>query len=151
MMPALFNDSTLPVLEQVVRFTQARHGVLAGNIANLDTPGYRTQDLSPQQFEERLQEALAERTAAPGATSTAALNRGLIGEEGASSSAGSAGWDSLSAVGDSLKSILYHDQSDVSLERQIAEISKNHSRHNLALSLMNHQFQLLQAAISERA
>ena len=40
-----------PVLEQVVNFAQARHGVLAGNIANLDTPGYRVRDLSPEKFE----------------------------------------------------------------------------------------------------
>ena len=37
----LFESSTLPMLEQVVNFTEARHGVLAGNMANLDTPGYR--------------------------------------------------------------------------------------------------------------
>ena len=40
-----------PVLEQVVNFTEARHGVLAGNIANLDTPGYKTRDLSPELFQ----------------------------------------------------------------------------------------------------
>ena len=42
----------MPVLEQVVNFTEARHGVLAGNIANLDTPGYKTRDLSPALFQE---------------------------------------------------------------------------------------------------
>ena len=28
-------------MEQVVNFTEARHNVLAGNIANVDTPGYK--------------------------------------------------------------------------------------------------------------
>ena len=53
---SMFDNSTLPMLEQVVNFTQARHGVLAGNIANLDTPGYRARDLSPQEFQERLKD-----------------------------------------------------------------------------------------------
>ena len=49
-----------------------------------------------------------------------------------------------------MKSILYHDESDVSLEKQIAEIAKNQARHNMALGIMTHQFHLLQTAISER-
>ena len=54
----LFNQTTIPVLEQVVNFSQARHTVLAGNIANLDTPGYKTRDLSPEGFHARLHEAM---------------------------------------------------------------------------------------------
>ena len=61
MFASLFQSSTLPVLEQVVGFTQARHGVLAGNIANLDTPGYLTRDLSPEKFQEKLKDALKTR------------------------------------------------------------------------------------------
>src|SRR6185312_9489185 len=58
MLSSLFQSSTIPVLEQVVNFTEARHGVLAGNIANLDTPGYKSRDLSPAMFQERLKEAI---------------------------------------------------------------------------------------------
>jgi flagellar basal body rod protein FlgB len=39
----------------------------------------------------------------------------------------------------------------VSIERQVAEITKNQTEHNLALAVMNSQFRLLQVAISERA
>jgi len=58
MLSSLFQSSSLPVLEQVVNFTEARHGVLAGNIANLDTPGYKTRDLSPETFQQQLKEAI---------------------------------------------------------------------------------------------
>jgi flagellar basal-body rod protein FlgB len=61
MVTGLFDSSTLPVLEQVVTFTEARHGVLAGNIANLDTPGYRSQDLSTAEFQTRLKDAIESR------------------------------------------------------------------------------------------
>ena len=58
MLSSIFQSSSIPVLEQVVNFTEARHGVLAGNIANLDTPGYKTRDISPALFQEQLKEAI---------------------------------------------------------------------------------------------
>lgn len=140
MVPDIFRGSTLPVLEQVVNFSQARHGVLAGNIANLDTPGYKTRDLSPELFQENLKQAIEEsrRPASPGQTA------------GDSGGVGKQDFDSIAKVKDSLKSILRHDGVDVSLEHQIAEISKNHAQHNLAVNLMNTQFRQLRSAISER-
>ncbi len=144
MLSSLFDSSTIPVLEQVVSFTQARHGVLAGNIANIDTPGYKTRDLSPVEFQKRLKEAiddLHEPATSPGyATYTdSSEDKSIAGQRG------------MDRVRDSMKDILYHDQSDVSLEQQVAEISKNQAQHNMAISLMTSQFRLLQVAISERA
>ena len=52
------NGSTLPALEQVTSFAQKRHLLLAGNIANLDTPDYQTRDISLTDFRTSLQEAL---------------------------------------------------------------------------------------------
>ena len=36
-------------------------------------------------------------------------------------------------------------------EQQVAAITKNHMQHNMALSVLNSQFRLLQSAVSERA
>ncbi len=72
MFDALVQSTSIPVLEQVVRFAQARHTVLAGNLANLHTPGYRVRDLSVEDFQSRLREALEARQA-----SRAALSPGL--------------------------------------------------------------------------
>ena len=120
----MIDSTTISALEQVVLFTQARHGVLAGNIANIDTPGYQTKDLSVEDFEARLKEAI----------------------EGG----GEETTTSISEVNESTESLLYHDGSNVSLEHQIAEISKNQSKHNLAISILRHQYALLEVAISER-
>jgi flagellar basal-body rod protein FlgB len=138
MLSALFQTSTIPVLEQVVNFTQARHGVLAGNIANLDTPGYRTRDLSPALFQERLKEAIANSRATPSYTTS-----GTTAPEQYNTAA-------LGKVNDAMKDILFHDDSDVSLESQVAELAKNQMQHNLAVSIMSAQFQLLRAAVTER-
>ena len=61
MFESMFQSTTIPVLEQVVNFSQARQNVLAGNIANLDTPGYRTRDLSVGDFHARLRQAIETR------------------------------------------------------------------------------------------
>lgn len=35
----------IKILERIIYFTTKRHGVLTSNIANSDTPGYKTRDL----------------------------------------------------------------------------------------------------------
>jgi flagellar basal-body rod protein FlgB len=45
MLPDLFSSTTIPALGEVLNFAQARHTVLTGNIANVNTPGYRLRDL----------------------------------------------------------------------------------------------------------
>jgi len=137
----MFQSTTIPILEQVVHFAQMRHGVLAGNVANLDTPGYRVQDLSPDRFNAMLNEALEARE-----ERSLPIRYSSIGDR----SFGDRSVESLSEVRESLPSILYHDQSDVSIEKQVAEMSKNQGRHNTALTIMISQFRLLESAISER-
>ena len=39
-----------------------------------------------------------------------------------------------------MKSILRHDEGDVSMEQQINEIVKNQQQHNLAISIMSASF-----------
>ncbi len=143
MLSSMFDSSTLPVLEQVVNFTQARHGVLAGNIANIDTPGYKTRDISPEEFQSRLKEAVEARQQKE-VSPTYEINARLAGRDKV------AGHDGMDKVRESIKSILYHDNSDVGIEQQVAEITKNHALHNLALSLMTAQFRLMRTAITER-
>jgi flagellar basal-body rod protein FlgB len=148
MFSSIFQSSSLPVLEQVVNFTEARHGVLAGNIANLDTPGYKTRDLSPQLFQQRLKEAIE--THRQPATQNyegvpVMVSPGYDGEKPETREMAA-----FRKVADAKKSILRHDEGDVSMEKQINEIVKNQQQHNLAIGIMSAQFRLLRAAITER-
>lgn len=137
MLANLFESTTIPVLEQVVNFAQTRHGVLAGNLANLDTPGYQVRDLSPAAFEAKLHQAIDERDKSHLRISHSDLTSDME--------------DPLGKISGELEDFLYHDQSTGNLETQVAAISKNQMQHNLALSLLTSQFRLLQAAISEKA
>ena len=54
----IFNTTTIPALEQTLTFSQKRHELLAGNLANLDTPGYRAKDLDVGDFQNALAESI---------------------------------------------------------------------------------------------
>lgn len=136
MLPSLLDSTTIPALAETLQFAQARHTVLLGNLANINVPGYRTRDLSVDVFQQRLKEALSaaqhkQEPLSPGIVSTSAD-------------------DPMRRVRDSLTNILYHDETNIDLEKQTAEINKNQFLHNFALTVMTDQFQLLQSAISER-
>jgi flagellar basal-body rod protein FlgB len=143
MLSNMFESSPLGALEQVVNFTQARHGVLAGNIANIDTPGYKSRDLPVDAFQTRLKEAVQAQHAA--ATSPSyEINAQIAGKP---TGVGDENWDQVRETADD---ILFHDDHDVSLETQVTEISKNQAMHNMALTIMNAQFRLLRTAVTER-
>ena len=152
MLPDLSAGSTLPVLEQVVQFTQARHGVLAGNLANVNTPGYKSRDLSPEAFQSNLRDALTEsrRTRSPGeGVLLGPLAKGSELTRGELTGADPFGQDPLDGTAAAMERLIYHDGRDVSLEEQVTEMSKNQAQHNLAIALMSAQFRLLRSAISE--
>ena len=131
----LFQSTNVPVLQEVVAFTQARQAVLAGNIANIDTPGYKAKDLSVEDFQARLKQAIETRDR-PDVQSP--------GEVGLPPK------PLMAEVAKSSQSILRHDLGNVDMESQATEMVKNQMQHNLALTLLTDQFHQLQMAISGR-
>ena len=137
MINSLFNNTSIPVLQEMLSFSEARHNVLAGNVANADTPGYRVRDLNMETFQTRLREALERRSTRDTTLSPGELS--VLPPD-----------DEMREVRESLKNIEFLDGSDVAMEQQAAEVAKNQFLHNLTVSIMTNQFRLLQAAISER-
>ena len=137
MIASLFDSTSIPVLQEVVDFSQARHTVLAGNIANLDTPGYKVRDLSVADFQARLQQAIETRREP--ASSAKGVSPGEIGLSGS---------EPLAEVAKNSRTILRHDQNNVGIESQVTEMAENQMQYNTALSIMVNQFRLLESAIS---
>lgn len=138
MFQSLIESTAIPVLEQSVQFAQARHTVLAGNIANLDTPGYRMRDLPVEEFQTELKEAIAARRQP--ATTGSPGEQGFLGRS----------QRPLAKVAENVRTMLRHDDNNTGVEYQVSEMVKNQMQHNLALAIMTDQFELLQTAISER-
>lgn len=133
MLTSLLNGTALPALEQTVNFAQKRHMLLASNIANMDTPGYQTRDVSVDNFQQHLLTAVTQPQSPKSTYSTPAETQ----------------QSNFAKVRDVSNQILMHDGSDVSLEQQVTEISKNQGMHNTAVALMRSQYQTLRAAIAE--
>lgn len=133
-MLGIFRQTTLPALEQSASFAQRRHAVLAGNMANIDTPGYRARDLSTEDFQNALADAINEiNHPSPGNSQDDAVDQ----------------IDPMQGPRRAMENLLYHDGSEINLERQVTEIAKNQNLHNTAIALMRSQFATLRVAISE--
>jgi len=55
MFDLLGQDKTMNLLEQTLDIASARHSIIASNLANIDTPGYKAKDIA---FKEELKIAL---------------------------------------------------------------------------------------------
>lgn len=146
MFPSLFANSALDSLEKTVEFAERRHSVLATNIANMDTPDYKTRDLSLNNFQQSLKDVIEiKRTMAE----DAAGPRFEVLEGPDRDGTAVAHDEAVQNVFDSMRQVVYHDGSDDSLEMQVTQLAKNQSMHSTAIALMRSQFQTLRMAISE--
>ncbi len=127
----LINQTNAPLVEKVLKFASARHKLIAENIANVDTPGYRQKDLSEAKFFAALRERAAARRAA--------------------AIPGSIGYDGLNVdVENPAAGILFHDQNNRSMEHLASEQAKNGLLYTLAIELLKKQFSSMEAALKER-
>jgi flagellar basal-body rod protein FlgB len=126
----LLNQGNAPLLEQVVQFSSKRHRLIAENIANVDTPGYRQKDLSVERFQSLLRDRIETRRQAP---------------------PGSVGFGDISSEATNpTRNILFHDRNNRSMEQLATDLAKNAMMHNLAVELLRKQFMGLEAALRER-
>ncbi|MFT8246727.1 flagellar basal body rod protein FlgB [Roseomonas sp. BN140053] len=107
----------MALAEERLRWLDRRQGVLAGNIANADTPGYRPRDLSP------FAQVLAQRTA-PALAQTAAGHLSPAGGSGAAR-----------ARPDRRASEVAPDGNAVSIDEQALKVADNETAHQLATGL----------------
>src|SRR5215471_6015719 len=106
----LLNQDSAPLLEQLVKFSAARHKLIAENIANIDTPEYRQKDLSLEHFQQLLRDKVDSRGRAdPGSIDFDDINNEVVNPT---------------------QSILFHDRNNRSMEQLATDLAKNAMMHN---------------------
>lgn len=148
MLNSLFDSSTVPLLQKVAAFAERRQEVLAGNIANLSTPDYKTRDLPVAAFQNALQQAVARRQPAGRAAES---NWSFTTPEASPPMSKLFPAELFQARETSPESITFQDGNNRSVEHEVLEMTKNSLLQNIAIELMNAQLNRLQAVISERA
>jgi flagellar basal-body rod protein FlgB len=126
----LLNQDNAPLLEQVLKFSAARHKLIAENVVNISTPNYRQKDLSVGKFQAMLRERA---------------------EVKAASAPGSVGFSDIGAeVQQPNNGILFHDGTNRSVEQLVSDQAKNAMMHNLVVELLRKQYSALEMALKER-
>jgi flagellar basal-body rod protein FlgB len=118
---------TVDALEEAMTFHRERQSVLAGNVANIDTPGYRPMDL--------------ERAPAPGPGSLA-LDTDAGDQSPARASSTTVSFDDS---GQSASA----DGNHVNLERELAKMDANRVRYATASELVSRRLALLRYAAGD--
>jgi flagellar basal-body rod protein FlgB len=106
-------------LEHVLDVSALRHQVITANLANVDTPGYRTRDLRP--FAGEVEQAMAGNSDEPSFIPVAYEIRGLLERP---------------------------DGNNVSVERESLLLAQNQLRFTVAVAFLKSEFHQMSSAIS---
>lgn len=131
-------------LKDRMHYLQARQRVLATNVANADTPGFKPQDVSPGGMDPTALGRNGPRPATPriGTLGLAVTDRGhLGGREG-----GAPGLEGRGAVYETRPS-----RNAVSLEDEMMKVSQNQGAFQTAATLYQRGLQTLKLALGRRA
>jgi len=128
----LLDQGNAPLLEQMLRFTAARHRLIAENVVNVDTPEYRQKDLSVEKFQALLRSRVERRREAGSGAEVPSFD------------------DVQADVETPTRGILLHDGNNRSMEQLMADQAKNAMMHNLAVELLRKQFQTMEMALKDR-
>ena len=143
MIEGLNNSGSLPVMQRVVQFAAQRHVLIADNVANVSTPGFRPLDVSVEDFQSALGDAVEHRRD---------QDRSRFGPlDLRSTETVSFGPEQLDLhPRPAADNLLFHDGNDRSVERLMQDLVENFLTYRTAVELMNNQFDMLDVAIRER-
>jgi len=135
------NSGTVPVLERVLTYTQARHRMLTENIANIDTPEYKTRHLDVRAFQKAMQAAIEKRH----------KNGGSLQVKGQTEFRENPfGRLEVTPTEEPAENILFHDRTNARIERQMAMLAENTMMHQIAADGLKKRFDALLSAIRGR-
>lgn len=152
MLKSILDSTPVPLLTQVAKFAERRQDVLAGNIANFDTPGYRMRELPQEQFQRALELAIEQRQRPPTTTDSASALLSPGSPAAPTQLLSELFPESLFQAQSPLEQdhITFQDANNRSVEHQFLQMTKNSLIQQFALEIMRNQFDQLQTVISER-
>jgi flagellar basal-body rod protein FlgB len=141
MVSSMFSRGSLPALEAMMQFTNARHKTIANNIANVETVGYKALDVDVKGFEKALARAFGDRRDTVNGVFEMPSARNIEpGPHGLK----------FATVQSQETGILRHIENNVDLDIEMGKLVKNGDLHNMAATLLSQQFAMMREAIAER-
>lgn len=153
MLEQMLNSKSLPLLEKMAAFAERRQEVLAGNIANIDTPEYKMRDLPVNDFQRALREAVQLKDGNSPSTGQVSLGMPatVSGRQTLETQLESLFPRSLfQAQEASPQNLTFQDANNRSMESQVMQMTKNSLMQQFAVEVMMAQMNQLMTVISER-
>ena len=138
---AITGGGAFPMLEKTLAFAEARNRMLANNIANIDTPGFRAGQLDVSAFQAALREASARRER-PGDRFKLDESREIRTNE--------LGHLETSPSLEPVDNLLFHDGTNARIERQMADLAENTMMHQVSTELLKGYYDGMGKAIRGR-
>jgi flagellar basal-body rod protein FlgB len=137
-------DTTLTRLQESLDVRLVEHNVLAGNVANADTPGYRPKEMDFAQ-------AMASAQQAEGADSLAVTNAGHMGPGGVTTleSASRATTAATSLIQDGRGTSPSIDGNAVDLDRTMAGMAENSLQYGASARAAGKKLAILRYVVSD--
>ena len=125
-----FATGSIPILEKALAFQEARHTLLARNIANASTPNYQPVDLDEVAFQDSLRKAVAARAGShPREFRMPEGFREVPEREGQ----------------------VRHDGNAFNVEREMTRLADNTMAHDRTVQMLASSFRVMEMAIKGRA
>ena len=128
-----FEDNNMRTMERFLDLAVQRQSLLSGNLANIDTPGFKTLDLS---FEQELQNAANNPQDGTSATNIRHIPLGPEAHRAGSPK---------EVAGLTIR----NDLNNVNIDREMAQQSTNAMKFSMVAQLLLGKFRTLKAAIQE--
>jgi flagellar basal-body rod protein FlgB len=135
----IIGGKTISALEQMAQFTEARQKVIAENIANVDTPGYRHKNVDTGSF----QRALAQALDGSGTDGLAKARSDQVQYDEAGSMV-------LRPDAESADNLMFHDGTNGQIERDMTEMSRNQILNQIAVDMLVKKYRGMETAIRGR-
>ncbi len=145
-MASFFDKETVPVLATTMSFVAQRHSVIANNIANVDTQGYKAQDLDEGSFRLALKTAIEGRKT--GETSNPRDFR--LPNDPLRYSDGYEGGYQFKTTPHRDKGPMRHDENTVVMENEMSRMSKNSELGAVVQRLLSTKYKVYSSAIRGR-
>ncbi|MGA2584599.1 MAG: hypothetical protein ABSG31_15090 [Tepidisphaeraceae bacterium] len=127
----IINGGNGPLLDEWLKFTDARQRLMAEDIVNISTPNFKQQDLSLDKF----QEVLGQK----------------VEEQQETNPAEPMSFDDISLdVETPRRGAMFYDGSNRSVDQLMTDQAKNALMHTLAVELLRDQYSQLDMALKER-
>jgi len=136
---SLTERGSTPALSATLSFNHERLKMLAENVANFGTPGYRTKRLDANRFQSALREALDRRGAD--------ARRPLRIQAGREVRTDGQGRMTVTPTREPVENILFHDGTNMSLETQMTQLARTGMSQRVATELLRAKFDGLRKAI----